>query len=169
MAKNKALENASTRFAAMKEKAENKPKAKVPEVGKAQFEVVDCFLGKDHFENKAFEFELKVVGGVNMDRNFTKHIGIECKEPPEGYTSEQIIDWGMAELSKLGLADIERDTVEGLSGAIINGAFHRKKGADATRWPRIYFNSLEQAAPTDDGEAVEAETEDDLDYIEEVN
>jgi len=166
MAKSKQLENAANIFKELKAKKENKPKATVPEVGKAQLEVVDCFLGKDNFDNKAFEFELKVVGGANEGRSFTKHIGLECKEPPEGYSANDILGWGLAELAKLGLESIERDEVESLNGAIINGSFHRKKGALATKWPRIYFNSLETPAPTE--EVAEADDDDDFGYIEQV-
>lgn len=167
--KDKALENAQRIW---KEKTaqnkEKKAKATVPEVGKAQAEILSCFLGKDHFKNKAYEFELKIVGGVNMDRTFTKHIGLECKEPPEGYTENDIVGWNMDALDKLGVASPERDDVECLEGAIVNISFHRSKGKSADKWPNIYFNSVDTPAPSEDAAGDEV-VDDEFDYIDAVN
>ena len=171
--KDKALENAAKIWKEKQAEKASKPKATVPEAGKAQVEIVDVFLGKDHFENKAYEFELKVVGGVNMGRKFTKHLGMECKKAPDGFTADDVVGWSVDALDKLGCTSIDRDEVESLAGAVANVTFHRKKGADATKWPTIYFNSLETPAPEGDDEEEETSSSDDGDdefsFVEGVN
>lgn len=175
--KDKTLANAAKIWEAKAKEKANKPKSTPPEAGKAQAEILDVFLGKDHFENKAYEFELKIVGGVNMGRKFTKHLGIEAKTPPPNFTEDDVVGWTVDALSNMGCTSVDRDEVESLAGAIVNITFHKKAGSDAKKWPVIYFNSLDTPAPQDadddDDEPVaevadnvEADDDDDFDYIE---
>ncbi len=172
--KDKALVHAAQLYEKRKKKneAEGKSggKATVPEEGKAQLEILDCLLGKDNWENKAYNFELKVVGGINEGRKFKKSLALEAKEPPAGFSEDQIIEWTFDALEKLGVENpMDRDEVEGLTGAIVNATFAKSKKhkSDPLKWPVIYFNSME-VPPQDEDEGEEEDAsveEDDLDYL----
>lgn len=180
--KNKALETAQKVWAERKKKNKESGKAggkaTVPEVGKAQAEVVDCLLGKDNFENRSYNFELKIVGGVNEGRKMNKSLSLECKSPPnDKITEEMIISWSLDALEKLGVQDpFDRDEVEALTGAVIDITFHRSKTADSTKWPNIYFNGVavpaavdeeeETETPEEETEEVVEEEDDEFDYVE---
>jgi hypothetical protein len=164
--KNPALANAATLFKKLKQKKERKGP---PAPGKYQAEVLDVRLDKDKWENQCYTWDLKVLNGENEGRKITRYMNLEYKSDDKEESKARTykcVEQASRCISNLGLESIDRDDVEGMTGAVIDITLWKHESWDGTKWPKIYFSGL-VTPPTEEEDDEEEVVEDEEEVVEE--
>lgn len=160
--------------AGKKVKKDKKEPKLPPKVGKVQAEIVSALYGKDHFKNRSFNFEFKLLTGPDTGRDLTKEVSLEYKKSGEddktvwvGSTettegeltdkqvkekNEDALEKAYKFLSNFGVETLDRDAVEGLEGSIVEINLWKHSSAPDTRYPTIYASKMITPAGEEAGE-----------------